>query len=121
MPAVPQEVLKITISHEFHQNKDGLRLGHHSDQLHHMFRSEKQKQTLKQTKIKRISLYGPASLHGGRLSKELNTVFESGIIVQGFHSTLHRCTILVYNIRCISSEHKHLGSSHFTCSLSVPL
>ena len=40
LPAAPQEILKITIFHEFHQNKDRLRLGHHSDQLYHMFRSE---------------------------------------------------------------------------------
>ena len=43
LPAFPKEILKITISHKFHQNKNRLGLGHHSDQLHYMFRSEEKK------------------------------------------------------------------------------
>ena len=39
----------------------------------------------------------PASLHGGRFSKELNSVLEPSIIVQGLHSTCRETIFLMFN------------------------
>ena len=100
-----------------------MRLGHHSNQLHHMFCAENlscaenmfcaeniarivnvgqchhslSSDTLLKKKIKKaITL--PTSLHCGRLSKELNTVFELRIIMQRLHSTLCDRSFLKYEI-----------------------
>ena len=61
LPAFPEEILKITIFHELHQNEDRLRLCHHSDQLNHIFCSKEEKQNKKNKEEKQRKNKEPLS------------------------------------------------------------
>ena len=116
LPAFPEKILKIAIFHELYQNKDGLRYGHHSHELHHMFCSEEE-----ENKQRTNDFSLPAPFHGGRFSEKLTPLLESSIIVQELHSTLSDRIFLIGG-QCLG-QHIFITSSRYTCleSLRVPL